>query len=309
MRVVAQSGTIKVLPTMMSPYTERYASLRKFMYIDQLLVMHDQLEYAGMSQEANEVGDFLHKLGKGWFSWLLPMGPEPHIAAWLVQRSQAERDERSRRLSKPWTEQDTKVYHQWLDAAEEAGREQEAQQDREFSNVPMQQVWVPCPHGTKMVKAIFPDEEGVYREQWVKIPRTQPAAMDRGENRTAERLSTGSTAVGVSHRPAEDYGGLVRQMHWGLRVAGGEFDDRLNRYDDVDKKAAARAAERERRGPHPFFLSTNLWEQHGGEDHTDGASSSQSMTVHPGGTVENRALPPHLQMVTRASVVRSDAAP
>jgi hypothetical protein len=297
---------------MMSEDAERFAPLRKFMQIDLLVDMHDQLEFAGMTKEAEDMGDFLHKLGKGYFPWLLPLGPDPRVGAWLNQLAEKAEDERRRKLVKQWTDRDTQMYRLWLDAADVAGQAQVAEQERGFSHVTLQQVWVPCQHGTKMVNMTFPCEEGVYQSRLIKVPRTEPAALDRGEQQAAEKISAGTAPVGSARRSTEDYSGLVRQMHWGLRRAGAEFEDQMARYEAVDQKAKARAAERERaqkRALCPDFLNPSSWVQNGGEEDNDGSSSSHSMVANPGGTVVDRALPPHLRHVTRARAVRSDTPP
>jgi hypothetical protein len=297
---------------MMSEDAERFAPLRKFMHIDDLVTLHDRLEFEGRTKEAEDVGDFLHKLGKGYFPWLLPMGPDPRIGAWLNQLAEKAEDERRRKLVKQWTDRDTQAYRQWLDTADEAGQAQGATQERNFSHETMHQVWMPCPNGTKMVNMTFPCEGGVYQSHLIKVPRTAPAAFDRGEQHTAEKISVGTAPAGTARRPTEDYSGLVRQMHWGLRRAGAEFEDQMARYEAVDQKAMARAAERERaqkRAFCPDFLNTSAWAQNGGEEDNDGSSSSHSMVANPGGTVVDRALLPHLRHVTRARAVRSDTPP
>ena len=115
---------------MMSEDAERFAPLRKFMQIDLLVDMHDQLEFDGKANEAEDLGDFLHKLGKGYFPWLLPLGPDPRIGAWLNQLAEKDREERCRKMVKQWTDRDTQMYRRWLDAADEAEQAQVAEQER-----------------------------------------------------------------------------------------------------------------------------------------------------------------------------------
>ena len=115
----------------------------------------------------------------------------------------------------------------------------------------------------------FPVWRGVYQSRLAKVPRTEPAALDRGEQQTAEKISAGTAPGGSIRRPTDEYNGLVRQMHWGLRRAGAEFEGQMARFEAVDQKAMARAAERERaqkRAFCPDFLNTSAWMQNGGEE-------------------------------------------
>ena len=53
-------------PNMMSEDAERHAPLKKVIFIDQLVGLHDQLEFNGSTKEAEDMGDFLHKLGEDY---------------------------------------------------------------------------------------------------------------------------------------------------------------------------------------------------------------------------------------------------
>ena len=298
-------------PNMMSEDAERYAPLKKVIFIDQLVDMHDQLEFNGRTKEAEDMGDFLHKLGKGYFRWLLPLGSHPRTAEWLTQLADKTTEERSRRLEKPWTEGDSQAYQQWLDTAYAMEQTQADETERDFSHVTMQQVWVPCPYGTKEVNMTFPCEAGAYHTRLVKVPRTAPyevAAPACG----AHPRPDGRSTEGGAGSPTHGYNGIVRQMYWGLKRATAEFEDQKARYERVDRKALERATEKKRaqqRALSQVFFNTKTWVQNGGEEDHDGSSSSQSMVANPGGTVVDRALPRHLQHVPRAEAEREGDTP
>ena len=90
---------------MVSEEAERFAPLRKFMHIEGLVTLHDRLEFEGWTKEAEDLGDFLHKLGKGHFPWMCPIGTDPRTGAWLNQLAEKAQEEHRSEPHEHWCHQ------------------------------------------------------------------------------------------------------------------------------------------------------------------------------------------------------------
>ena len=91
-----RQDTVVLCSKMASANGERHTSLHKFLYIDALATMYEQLELDGKDHEADVMGDFLDKVGRGHFPWMLPMGPHPGMETWMRQMAERERGTRTR---------------------------------------------------------------------------------------------------------------------------------------------------------------------------------------------------------------------
>ena len=78
---------------MASDYGQKFQSLQIFLQIDALATVHGQMLTARRIHTADQLGDMLHKLGKGQYPWLLPMGPDPAMGVWLNELAKREREE------------------------------------------------------------------------------------------------------------------------------------------------------------------------------------------------------------------------
>ena len=56
--------------TMASDYGQRYQSLQKFLHIDAMVTLHEQMLQAGKTHSADQLGDMLLKLGRGHYPWM-----------------------------------------------------------------------------------------------------------------------------------------------------------------------------------------------------------------------------------------------